>query len=57
MNCEIAGASSTSSSLIWTTVAIFLIGSSRVEYASVLSGFWPASATPAAALVAVPSTA
>ena len=48
MNVWIAGASSISSSEILIDVAIFLIGSSSVENASVLSGFRPASATPAA---------
>jgi hypothetical protein len=40
---------------IWMLVATFLIGSSSVLKASVDSGFRPASATPAAPDVAVPS--
>jgi hypothetical protein len=57
MNGVIAAASSSNSSLMLSVVAIFLIGSSTVLNASVDSGFVPPSATPAAADVAVPSTA
>jgi hypothetical protein len=52
----IAGASSSISSDTGRSVAIFLIGSSAVVNPNVLSGFVPPSATPAAPLVAVPST-
>jgi hypothetical protein len=51
-----AGASSSISSATGRSVAIFLIGSSLVDSASVDSGLRPASATPAAPDVAVPST-
>jgi hypothetical protein len=51
---DTAGASSIASSERVIDVATFLTFSSTVDHASVLSGFSPPSATPAAALVAVP---